>query len=328
MSGNDDLKVDDFMSRATAGALPKIYGAALLEAAQRDPRIVALTADLTGPTETDLIRDHLPDRYFNVGIAESNMIGIAGGMAKCGDMPFAHSFCVFATRRPFDQIAMQVAYPAANVKIVGFIPGLTTALGVSHQAIDDIALMRALPNMVVLDPRGPSQIRSAVHAMVAHDGPVYMRLKRPDRPLGPDFQHTELKIGRGEVLREGKAGVVFACGMMVDLALEAATRLAEAGQPVAVVDLATVKPLDSNLVVEMARQSGIVVTAENHSIVGGLGSAVAEALGEAGVRAELRRVGVKDVFAEGGTTPYLFERYGLTAEAIVAAFREARGAAG
>lgn len=320
---SEALKLDDFMARATAGPLPKIYGAALVEAAQRDPRIVCLSADLTAPTEADLFRDTFPDRFFNTGIAEANMIGIAGGMARAGDIPVAHSFCVFATRRPFDQIAMQAAYPNLDVKIVGFIPGLTTPLGVSHQAIDDIALMRALPNMTVLEPRGFEQIRSTVHAMIARPGPVYLRLKRPDSQLPPDFRESALVIGRGEVLREGNDAVVFACGLMVDAALVAAETLGREGVRVGVCDLASIKPLDTALVVDLARRAKVAITAENHSIIGGLGSAVAETLMEAGVSVRFRRVGIADVFAEGGTTPYLLKKYGLTAEAIVAAYRAA-----
>jgi transketolase len=322
---NDALKVGDFNTRGAARPLRRVYGEALLEAAREDPRIVCLNADLASPCEIDLFRDELPERFFHVGIAEANMIGVAGGMARAGDVPFVHSFCVFATRRCYDQIAMQAAYPKANVKIVGYIPGLTTMLGVSHQAIDDLALMRALPNMTVLEPSGPGQIRAAVRAMVAHEGPVYLRLKRPD-PDASDQAHVEreLVIGRAETVREGRDGLILACGLMVDAALAAASTLEAEGTSVAVANVATIKPLDL-AIVEMARAAGTVVTAENHSVIGGLGSAVAEALMEAGVRCGFERVGVRDTFAEGGSTDYLLRKYGLTADAIVAAFRRARG---
>src|ERR1700761_7938660 len=161
---------------ATLGA--RSYGQALLTLAKQDTRIVCLGADLSQPTETHLIRDQLPAQFFSIGMQEANMIGVAAGMARCGDIPFAHTFCVFATRRVYDQLAMQLAYPRANVKVAGFMPGLTTPLGVSHQAIDDIALMRALPNMVVIEPSGPEQVEAAVRAAAAHDGPVYLRLQR------------------------------------------------------------------------------------------------------------------------------------------------------
>jgi transketolase len=319
----DALKVGDFNTRGATAPLRRVYGEALVEAARSDPRIVCLNADLASPTETDLFRDTLPDRYFQAGIAEANMIGMAGGMARAGDIPVVHSFCVFATRRCYDQIAMQAAYPRANVKIVGTIPGLTTLLGVSHQAIDDIALMRALPGMVVLEPSGPEEIRAAVRAMVEHDGPVYMRLKRADPSQPGDFTEQSLRIGGSRTLREGADGLLLACGLMVEASLVAAERLARRGLSVEVVSVGSIKPLDSSLV-ERARRAGTVVTAENHSVIGGLGSAVAEALMEAGVRCGFERVGVRDTFAEGGSTPYLLAKYGLDANAIVAAFERAR----
>ena len=321
---DDDLKVGDFNTRGAARPLRRVYGEALLEAARADPRIVCLNADLASPCEIDLFRDELPERFFHVGIAEANMIGVAGGMARAGDVPFVHSFCVFATRRCYDQIAMQAAYPKANVKIVGYIPGLTTMLGVSHQAIDDLALMRALPNMTVLEPSGPAQIRAAVRAMASLDGPVYLRLKRPDASAA-DHEPIEedLVIGRADVVRAGTDGLLLACGMMVEVALSAAALLSAEGLSVSVVNVATIKPLDPTIVA-MARAVDTVVTAENHSVIGGLGSAVAEALMEAGVRCGFERVGVRDTFAEGGSTDYLLAKYGLTAEALVAAFRRAK----
>lgn len=319
-----DLEVRDFNARGkTASAARRIYGEALLDAARADPRIVCLTADLTIPTETDLFRDHLPDRFLQVGIAEANMIGVGAGMAKAGEIPFVHSFCVFATRRCYDQIANQVAYPAANMKIVGTIPGLTTLLGVSHQAIDDLALMRALPNMTVIEPSGPAQIRAAVFAAAGHPGPVYLRLKRSDGTEPPDMVHEPLERGRLRVLRPGTDGLIVACGLMVQAAREAADRLAAEGLSAGVVEISSIKPLDPELA-ELAAAVPAVVTAENHSIIGGLGGAVAELLMESGARCGFERVGVRDVFAEGGTTLYLLQKYGLTADAIVAAFHRAR----
>ncbi|MFB9948582.1 transketolase family protein [Rhizobium puerariae] len=323
------LEVRDFNARSPAAAgAPRHYGEALVEAALRDERIVCLTADLTLPTETDLFRDRIPERFHQVGIAEANMVGIAGGLARSGEVPFVHSFCVFATRRCYDQVAMQVAYPRTNVKIVGVIPGLTTMLGVSHQAIDDIALMRALPNMTVIEPSGSEQVRAAVAAIAEHDGPVYLRLKRADgTEKAAGAAATDFRIGRMRVLREGRDGLIVACGMMVDIAMAAAERLAREQTAVTVVDMATIKPLDPALA-DLARQVPLVVTAENHSVIGGLGSAVAELLMERDVHVKFRRVGVRDTFAEGGTTAYLFEKYGLSEEALADAFRKAaRGAA-
>lgn len=320
------LTVADFNQRGAAAApARKFYGETLLDLARQDPRIVCLTADLTLSTETDLFRDALPERFHQVGIAEANMIGLAGGMARSGEIPFVHSFCVFATRRCYDQIAMQVAYPNLAVKIVGLIPGLTTMLGVSHQATDDIALMRALPNMTVIEPSGPAAVPAAVRAALAHDGPVYLRLKRADgTETGVVAEEGILPLGRMRVLRRPGEGLLLACGMMVETSLAAADILAAEGIAVGVADVPTLKPLDPDIA-RLASGLRAVVTAENHSIIGGLGSAVAELLMEAGVRTGFSRIGVRDVFAEGGTTPYLLERYGLTAEAIAKAYREARG---
>jgi transketolase len=293
------------------------YGQALLAAAKADERIVCLGADLTQPTETYLFRDQIPERFFMLGIQEANMVGVAGGMARAGDIPFAHSFCVFITRRVYDQIAMQAAYPKLPVKLVGFIPGLATELGVSHQAIDDIALMRALPNMAVIEPSGPEQIGAAFAAALAYDGPVYLRLSialaKPDEttPL------VTCELGNGLVLREGSDVAILACGSMVAQALAAADELAGQGISATVANMASLKPVDTALTERLAREHRVLITAENHSVIGGLGSAVAETLALAGVATRFAMIGVRDVFAEGGTTPYLMEKYGLTARHIV-----------
>jgi transketolase len=318
----ESAKVEDFIARGAADAIPRLYGDALVAAARRDPRIMCLCADLRGSTETDVFARKLPDRFVEAGIAEANMIGMAAGMARCGDIPFVHSFCVFVTRRCFDQIANQVAYPALPVKIVGFLPGLTTMLGVSHQAIDDVALMRALPNMTIIEPSGPEQLGAAVDAALAIDGPVYLRMKRPDNPLA-DLVPRGLTPGRGEILRLGRDGVIVACGVMVAAAIEASDRLAANGSDVGVVNMPTIKPLDETLILDAARRTELIVAAENHSIVGGLGSAIAETLLEAGVAAGFARVGVQDRFAEGGSTSYLHAKFGLTADAIVQAYGRA-----
>jgi transketolase len=294
------------------------YGAALYRAACADPRIVCLGADLTQPTETHLMRDKLPERFFSVGIQEANMIGVAAGMARCGDLPLVHSFCVFVTRRVYDQVAMQVAYPRANVKIVGFIPGLTTPLGVSHQAIDDIALMRALPNMTIIEPSGSAQIEAAVSAALAHSGPVYLRL-----PLAPRSHDTtgpllDLKLGQGQILAAGKDVALVACGTLVSAALEAQALLARQRVSATVVNIHTIKPLDHALIERLATTHRAMVTAENHSIVGGLGAAVAAQIACGSLRTRFAMVGINDTFAEGGSTPYLTQKYGLSAGHIAA----------
>ncbi|WP_158814613.1 transketolase family protein [Methylocapsa sp. S129] len=323
-ASSESAKVEDFIACGAADAIPRFYGDALVEAARRDPRIVCLCADLRGSTETDLFARELPDRFVDAGIAEANMIGMAAGMARCGDIPFVHSFCVFVTRRCYDQVAVQVAYPALPVKIVGFLPGLTTMLGVSHQAIDDIALMRALPNMTIIEPSGSEQLGAAVEAALTVDGPVYLRMKRPDTAI-PGLLPRSLTPGKGEILRLGRDGVIIACGVMVAAAMEASRRLAANGIDAGVVNMPTIKPLDETLVVESARRTGLIVVAENHSIIGGLGSAIAETLLEAGVSTGFARVGIQDRFAEGGSTPYLHAKFGLTADAIVEAYERAAG---
>ncbi len=315
-------------AQGPGGPVPRLYGEALLELAHEDPRIVCLVADLAPATETDLFRDSLPDRFFNLGIAEANMIGVAGGLARCGRRPWVHTFGVFATRRCYDQVAMQVAYPRLDVKIVGFLPGLTTLLGVSHQAIDDVALMRALPNMTVLEPADADGIGECLHEANAIGGPVYLRMRRLDPGEARSPLPVASSTGALSVIREGQGPVVFASGMMVRTALNAAERIAEQGVSTRVIDVRRIKPLPAEPIVEAARHAGAVVVAENHSIVGGLGSAVAEALMEAGVHCAFERIGVRDTFAEGGSTAYLFDRYGLSEEAVAAAIRSVARRAG
>lgn len=314
------LEAADFINRSFR-PLPRAYGDALLAAAREDERIVCLSADLTPPTETDAFRDALPGRFHNVGIAEANMIGIAGGMARSGEIPFCHSFCAFITKRVLDQITMQAAYPNLPVKIVGFLPGVATILGVSHQAIEDVAIMRAVPNMAIFEPSGPEYHAATVRMALDWPGPAYLRMKRPETEP-PPFAPQPLQIGRGVVRREGADVAIIAAGLSVAEALRAAEALAGEGIAARVVDMATLKPVDRELVLDCAAATGAIVTAENHSVVGGLGSAVAEILAEAGIGLPFRRVGVADRFCEGGSTAYLLAKYGLDATAIAAAARE------
>lgn len=329
MTGNtlSRLEAADFIDRSQRPN-PRYYGDALVEAARRDPRITCLTADLAAPTETDLFRDTFPDRFYQVGIAEANMIGVAGGMARCGDIPFVHSFCVFATKRCFDQITMQAGYPNLPVKIVGFLPGVSTLLGVSHQAIEDVALMRAVPNMLVIEPAGPEQFAAAVQAALDHDGPAYLRMKRPETPPEGPVTQVPLTIGKGTLLRDGPALTIIAAGMSVPHALGAAEVLAAEGVDASVVNMASLKPIDAELILDRAKATGAIVTAENHTVIGGLGSAVAEVLCDAGIGLPFRRVGLQDCYAEGGSTPYLFKKYGIDASAIAAAARAVFAAKG
>ena len=308
-----NLHLGDFTEKSNVKLVPRYYGEALCRLAERNEKIVALCADLAPPTETDLFRDRYPDRFFMMGIAEANMVGMAG----MGDVPFVHSFCVFLTRRAYDQVAMQVAYPKSNVKLIGFLPGLTTLLGVSHQAIDDIALMRALPNMCVIEPCGPEQIDSAVNAAMDYDGPVYLRLNRAETELSSDTKIKKLDIGKVEITRKGDDLVIFACGIMLRKAESAAQILSESGIETTVVNVHTIKPIDDQKICELVSHCGATITAENHSIIGGLGDAVSKALNEKNISIAVNRVGIKDSFAEGGSTPYLLNKYGLETQDIV-----------
>jgi transketolase len=296
----------------------KPYGEALLALARRRPEVLCLGADLTRQTETDVFRDAIPERFINVGMAEANMIGIAGGLARAGHTVFVNTFGVFCTRRCYDQIAMAVAYPSLNVKIVGFMPGLSSPGGPSHQAIEDVALMRALPNMTVVDPADALEITQAVAAVADHQGPVYLRLKRGEIPLIFDDDHR-FDLGKAQVISGGQTCdvCIIGAGMMIPAALAAARTLEDNGISATVINAPVIKPLDNATIVAAARNSRIVITAENHTIIGGLGSAVAEAIAEAGVAAPLRRIGIEDVFAESGSREFLFSRYGLGTQNIV-----------
>ena len=307
----------------------KAYGEALTALARTRREIVCLGADLTRQTETDLFRDAIPERFFNAGMAEANMIGIAAGLARAGHVVFVNTFGVFCTRRCLDQIAMAVAYPRLNVRLVGFMPGLSSPGGPSHQAIEDVALMRALPNMMVLEPADALEIRQAVAALADHVGPAYMRLKRGETPLIFDEAHR-LQLDRAQRLSgHGRSDVcLIAAGMMLPTALLAARTLEREGLAVAVINSPVIKPLDSDTILAAARETRVMICAENHSIIGGLGSAVAEALAAAGVGVPLRRVGIADVFAESGSREYLFSRFGLDTQAIVRTAWEALARSG
>lgn len=304
------------MFEPSYGIALKPYGKALVTLARRRRDIICLSADLTRQTETDLFRDEFPERFFNVGMAEANMMGIAGGLARAGHCVFVNSFGVFCTRRCYDQIAMAIAYPNLNVKIVGFMPGISSPGGPSHQAIDDMALMRALPNMKVVDLADAIEIGQAVEQVAACEGPVYLRLKRGEIPIifGDDHRFS---LRKAQVVVEGREVCIVAAGMMVPAALFAAKILAQHGISAAVVNSPVVKPLDAETVIKQAQGAHVVITAENHSVIGGLGAAVAEAMAEAGLGVPLRRIGLQDIFAESGSREFLFERYRLGTQHIL-----------
>ncbi|MBC7339087.1 MAG: transketolase family protein [Firmicutes bacterium] len=296
------------------------YGAALVELGRQDPRVVVLDADLSKSTYTSLFAREFPHRHFNMGIAEQNMMGVAAGLASAGKIPFASTFAVFATGRCFDQLRVSICYPALNVKIGASHAGITVGEdGASHQAVEDLALMCALPNMTVVVPADGPETRQAVFAAAAQAGPWYLRLGRPPVPVvtPPGYR---FQVGRGCVLREGSDVAIIACGVMVAEALAAAGELDREGIRAAVVNMSTIKPLDVDLLVRMARECRAVVTAEEHSVVGGLGAAVAAVLGEE-YPVPLRRVGIQDRFGQSGKPEDLMAEYGLTAAEVARAAR-------
>ena len=286
------------------------YGKALAKLGAEYPDIVVLDADLAKSTKSYEFCKHYPERFFNMGIAEQNLMGTAAGLAASGKIVFASTFAIFATGRAFEQIRNSIAYPNLNVKIAASHAGLTVGGdGATHQAIVDISIMRSLPNMTVIAPADGIEAEKAVMAAVQYEGPVYIRLGRSAVPVIYGEEH-EFKIGKASQLRDGQDVTIFACGIMVKESLQAAEELAGEGISVRVINMATIKPLDEEAIIRAAKETGAIVTAEEHSIIGGLGSAVAEVLVE-NAPVPLVRVGVKDTFGESGEPDELLEKYGL-----------------
>lgn len=299
------------------------YGQVLVELGGSIPELVVLDADLSKSTKTSAFAKVYPERFFDMGIAEQNLMGTAAGLALAGKIPCASTFAVFAAGRAFDQVRNTIAYPGLNVKIVATHAGITVGEdGASHQSIEDIALMRVLPGMTVIVPADATETKKAVAAAIAMKGPVYIRLGRTAVPVLFGEDHR-FQIGKAVVLREGSDVVVFATGIMVAEALQAAAQLAVQGVSAAVVDVHTIKPLDVELIVDLARWTGAVVTAEEHSIYGGLGSAVAEVISEH-CPVPMVRLGVRDRFGESGRPAELMSALGLTAPHIVQAVDQVR----
>lgn len=292
------------------------YGEALLELGKGRPEVVVLDADLYKSTRTVVFRDAFPHRFFDVGISEADMVSTAAGMAACGLIPYCNSFAMFITGICYMPIRTQIAYPSLPVKLVGSSYGLTQGPdGASHQSLEDIAPMRGLPNMIVVSPADDIETRQATFALADWPGPAYMRLGRYPTPpvFDADYQFV---IGKAKWLREGKEVVVFASGHTVAKALAAAEALAQDGVEAGVVNVSTIKPLDEALIKEAAAQAALVVTVEEHSIIGGLGSAVAECLAETRPAAPLLRLGVRDCFGESGLADELMEKHGLQPKGI------------
>ncbi|MDR2846624.1 MAG: transketolase family protein [Candidatus Methanoplasma sp.] len=291
------------------------FGKALAELATRDPKVVVVDADLAESTKTSEFRKIAPERFIEAGIAEQNMIGIASGLAASGKTAFASTFAVFGSGRCWEQIRLAVAYPKLNVKIVTTHSGISVGEdGASHQALEDMAIMRALPNMTVISPADAHETYAATIAISEYDGPVYMRLGRAKFPTVLP-EDVEFKIGKATVLREGSDVTLIGTGQMVALCLEAAETLAETGVEAEVINMSTIKPLDIATIFESVSKTGCVVTAEEHSIIGGLGSAVSEFLSQE-LPSPVTRVGTHDTFGESGPPSDLFEKYGLTADNI------------
>ncbi len=300
------------------------YGKALVELAQQEPNLVVLDADLSGSTMTKEFGSAYPARFFNMGIAEANMVGVAAGLATCGKKPFVNSFAMFAAGRAWEQVRNSVAYPGLNVKVVGSHGGLSVGEdGATHQCIEDLAIMRAIPGMTVLCPCDGHEMRQAVQALVAYDGPAYLRLGRlaveTVTDQVPDYRFS---IGKGVLLRPGSDVTVVAVGMMVQMALQAAQELSKEGISVRVIDMHTIKPLDTEILLAAAQETGCLVTTEEANVIGGLGSAVAEYLSGAWPVPVVRH-GVADLFGRSGAAQKVLEAYGLTVSGIVDKVRQA-----
>ena len=303
-------------------ATREAYGKALVELGQRMEKIVVLDADLSNSTRTVLFAEKFPLRFFNMGISEADMMGTAAGLAASGFIPFVSTFGVFATGRAYDQVRNSIAYTKLNVKIVATHTGITVGEdGASHQALEDIALMRVLPNMTVVVPADGRQTYQAVEAIARCSGPVYLRLGRPKVPVVIP-EGLPFELGKAQLLKEGKDLAFIATGITVKPALEAAKLLEGEKISAAVVNMHTIKPLDKELLLQMAQKTGTLVTVEEHSVIGGLGGAVAELVSE-NFPVPVIRVGINDTFGESGTPEALLKKYGLTAENLVLAGKAA-----
>lgn len=298
------------------------YIDALMELAEDNPKIVVLDADLMNSNSTIKFMRRFPERAINVGVQEANMLGVAAGLAAVGKIPFTHTFACFNARRALDQIYMSVAYAKLPVKIVGTDPGVTAAFnGGTHMSLEDVGFMRGIPTMTVIEPVDNVMVRAILPQVVEMDTPVYLRVNRKE-PVKIYEPGTEFTIGKGKVLRDGEDVTIIATGIMVPEALKAGEALAEEGISARIINIFTIKPLDEELVLQAARETGAIVTAENHNVINGLGSAVAEVVAQH-YPVPVERVGVQDLFGEVGSVEYLMKRFGLTSEEIGAKAKRA-----
>ncbi|MCR4429880.1 MAG: transketolase family protein [Tepidanaerobacteraceae bacterium] len=302
---------------------PRIaYGEALAELGEKNEKVVVLDADLAHATQTAMFAERFKDRFFNMGIAEQNLMGVAAGLALSGFIPFASTFAIFGAGRAFEQIRNTICYPnSLNVKIAVTHAGITVGEdGGSHQAVEDISLMRSLPNMTVMVPCDAVETKKAVFAASRIEGPVYIRIARPVAPIITSEEY-DFEPGRAKVVKEGSDAAIFATGLMVAKALEAAAELENRGISASVVNIHTIKPLDVETILREAGKTKKVITVEEHSIIGGLGSAVAEVLIE-NMPVKMKRIGINDTFGQSGTPDELLQHYGLTAENIIESVKE------
>ena len=298
-------------------ATREAYGKALVKLSTLNENVVVLDADLSKSTKTADFKAVSPERFINMGIAESNMMGVAAGLSTCGKIPFASTFAMFAAGRAFEQIRNSICYPKLNVKVCATHAGLTVGEdGATHQAIEDLSLMRSIPNMTVINPADDVETVAAIKAIAEYNGPCYVRLGRMAVETVNTSSDYKFEIGKGVTLKEGKDVTIIATGIMVEVALEASKTLENEGINAKVINIHTLKPIDNTIIVNAAKETGAVVTAEEHSIIGGLGSAVAEVLSEE-YPVPVLKVGVKDVFGESGKPSELLEKYGLTSKDII-----------
>ena len=304
------------MSEVKKIATRESYGNALAELGAQNPNIVVLDADLAGATKTGVFKKAFPERHIDCGIAEGNMMGVAAGLATCGKIPFASSFAMFAAGRAFEQVRNSIGYPHLNVKIGATHAGISVGEdGATHQCNEDIAIMRTIPGMTIICPADDVEARAAVKAAAEYVGPVYMRFGRLAVPVINDEANYKFEIGKGITLKEGKDVTIIATGLEVNESLEAAKLLEADGISAEVINIHTIKPLDKELVVASAKKTGKVVTVEEHSVIGGLGGAVAEALSEE-APTKMLRIGMMDKFGQSGPTKALIEYYGLDGKSI------------
>lgn len=311
------------MAEIIKKATRQSYGEALTELAEKYPDLVTLDADLAAATKTEIFKKAYPDRFFDCGIAEANMMGVAAGLASCGKIPFASTFAMFAAGRAYEIVRNSIGYPGLNVKIGATHAGISVGEdGATHQCCEDIALMRTIPGMTIINPADDIETKAAVEAAILHNGPVYMRFGRLATPVFNDLETYKFELGKGVTLREGNDITIIATGLMVNEAVAASDELKNEGISAGVINIHTIKPLDKELICKAAERSGILMTVEEHSIIGGLGAAVAEAVTDY-YPVPVIKIGVNDEYGYSGPAVDLLKRFGLCRENIIARVKKA-----